>query len=239
MGERIEAVDDLASFLARMEGAAEVSAAHFATATTISTGTTLDEEPGDEVPGDVPPAEPAMARVAPRTRHRRALPGKSGVAAGLFLAAVYFGVLQGTDDVQVMPERSREVPPSVVTAVAATPFAPTPVPATSTTATIEAPPSPPVPLSPNAALFARRADRLLELGDISGARLLYERAAALGSGAAALSMAHTFDPDFLAARHASIPANPAKSAEWYRRALASGSTEAVSSLRRLESEPPR
>ncbi len=235
MGERVEAVDDLASFLARMEGAAEVSAAHFATATTISTGTTLDDEPGDEVP----PAEPAVAWVAPRTPQRRTLLGKSGVAAGLLLAAVYCGVPQDTDDARVMPEKPREAPPSVVTALAATPIVPTPVPAIPATATIETPPSPPAPLSPNAALFARRADRLLELGDISGARLLYERAAALGSGAAALSMAHTFDPDFLAARHASIPANPAKSAEWYRRALASGSTEAVSSLRRLESEPPR
>lgn len=234
MGERVQAVDDLASFLARMEGAAEVSAAHVATATTISTGTMLDEEPGD-----VLPAKPAIAWVAPKARHKRTLPAISSVAAGLLLAAIYYGTPKSTDNAQAVLEKIVEAPPSVVTAVAVTPVAPSPPLTTPTTATIDAAPSPPAPLSPNAALFARRADRLLELGDISGARLLYERAAALGSGTAALSMARTFDPDFLAAWHASVPANPAKSAEWYRRALASGSTDAMAPLRRLESEPPR
>ncbi len=242
MAEPREAVGELASFLARMEGAAEVSDAHLATATTIATGTTLEEEPGEW-----PAPEPAVARLVPKARRGRAWRRKSGIAVGMLLAAVYYAVPTGTDNVQVMPERTREAPPPVSTAAAPVPTVTAPVPtvmapvaAAPTPAIVEAaPPQPSPAVSPNAALFARRGDALLEIGDISGARLLYERAAALGSGTAALSMARTFDPDFLAARHASIPADPTRAAEWYRRALAFGGNEAAAALRRLENQPPK
>ena len=39
---------------------------------------------------------------------------------------------------------------------------------------------------------------MLALGDISAARLLYERAAALGSAKAATALGKTYDPAFLA-----------------------------------------
>ena len=43
-----------------------------------------------------------------------------------------------------------------------------------------------------------RGDDFLKAGDISSARLFYERAAEMGDGAAALRLGATFDPGFLA-----------------------------------------
>ena len=75
---------------------------------------------------------------------------------------------------------------------------------------------------------------MLSLGDISAARLLYERAAALGSARAATAVGKTFDPAFLATIHASgIPPDPAAAASWYRKAAALGDSEAADRLARL------
>jgi AAA domain len=90
-------------------------------------------------------------------------------------------------------------------------------------------PAPPV-ATPDLALtptqldvLLRRGDESLGLGDIQAARLLFERAAASGSGEAALAMAKTFDPRFLAQFGANwILPDPAKAAEWYQRAAALG-----------------
>jgi hypothetical protein len=75
-------------------------------------------------------------------------------------------------------------------------------------------------LSPGeiAALVAR-GDRLLGAGDITSARLFYERAADAGDGSAALRLGATFDPDFL--NRAGIRGSTGDLAEalsWYRRA---------------------
>ena len=44
-----------------------------------------------------------------------------------------------------------------------------------------------------------RGDAMLSLGDVSAARMLYQRAADAGVGVAALKLAETYDPAFLAA----------------------------------------
>jgi hypothetical protein len=84
------------------------------------------------------------------------------------------------------------------------------------------------PLLPQAtlALLLRRGDQLLAVGDLSGARLMFGRAAASGSAAAAIAMGKTYDPAFLNRIGAVIAPNPAAAAEWYRRGAALGGAEA-------------
>lgn len=75
---------------------------------------------------------------------------------------------------------------------------------------------------------------MLAVGDISAARLLYERAAEEGSGAAALALGRTHDPAELARLGArGLRADPAAAALWYRRALSLGEPAAGPLLRAL------
>jgi TPR repeat protein len=70
----------------------------------------------------------------------------------------------------------------------------------------------------NSALLAR-GDGLFALGDLSSARMLYERAATAGHGPAALRLGETYDPAFLArTRFIGARANAAIAAYWYQRA---------------------
>jgi TPR repeat protein len=79
--------------------------------------------------------------------------------------------------------------------------------------------------------MVRRGDALLQRGDVSAARLLYERAAAAGSGRAATAMGKTFDPTFLAGIGVSdTGADPALATRWYRRAAGLGDEEARTRL---------
>ena len=92
------------------------------------------------------------------------------------------------------------------------------------------------PTSTLAEIMIRRADALLQRGDVSAARLLYERAAAAGSGRAATAMGKTFEATFLAAIGVTgMSADPALAAVWYRRALSLGDLEART---RLQAVPP-
>jgi hypothetical protein len=83
-------------------------------------------------------------------------------------------------------------------------------------------------------LLLSRGDAMLELGDISAARRLYERAAALGSARAATAAGKTYDAAFLASIHArGIVPDAAAAAAWYRKAVALGDREAAGRLARL------
>lgn len=82
--------------------------------------------------------------------------------------------------------------------------------------------------------LTRRGDEMIRIGDISAARLFYARAAAGGSGAAALAMARTYDPLVLTMIGArGIPGNVAMAVTWYRQALALGAEEARERLAQL------
>ena len=124
---------------------------------------------------------------------------------------------------------------------------------------VEAPASPPVtgppraePASPVAspvpnagsqspaedvAALVRRGHDFLSAGDITAARLFYERAAAAGSGLGALWLGMTFDPDFLkplGLQHIRGDMNTALS--WYRRARSLGEVEADQWIKSLQKE---
>jgi TPR repeat protein len=84
-----------------------------------------------------------------------------------------------------------------------------------------------------AALLAR-GDALLSTGDITSARLFYERAADAGAGLAAVRLGETFDPAFLDRAHfRSARGDPAQAASWYRRAQDLGVTDAEVLLKAL------
>ncbi|WP_431271189.1 hypothetical protein [Dankookia sp. P2] len=73
----------------------------------------------------------------------------------------------------------------------------------------------------------RRGDSLLALGDVSAARLFYDRAAANGSGKAATALGKTYDPAVLARLGIpSVSGDPTLAIRWYRTALKLGDAEA-------------
>src|SRR5690242_10045733 len=63
-----------------------------------------------------------------------------------------------------------------------------------------------------------RGDTFLGTGDITSARLFYERAAEAESGVAALRLGKTFDPAYPVHAGSRFAADPAKALLWYRRA---------------------
>ena len=78
-------------------------------------------------------------------------------------------------------------------------------------------------------------DALLRIGDISSARLFYERAADAGDGRAALRLGATFDPEFLGRLGlGKLQADPAEAGLWYSRARDLGEDDAKRRLNSLE-----
>lgn len=88
--------------------------------------------------------------------------------------------------------------------------------------------------SPSDALMIRRGDELFARGDLAGARLFYERAAAGGSADGALAMGKTHDPVvFERIRVRGLTPDPDRAADWYRRAGEAGNDEAEDRLQAL------
>jgi len=84
---------------------------------------------------------------------------------------------------------------------------------------------------PQVALLLSRASEMLALGDLSAARLLYQRAATLGSAQAATALGRTYDPAYLATMKATgIQPDRAAAAAWYRKGVALGDPEAADRL---------
>jgi general secretion pathway protein A len=107
------------------------------------------------------------------------------------------------------------------------PVAPAPAPAVMMSA-----PSP-MPTETIVALI-KRGDELLRIGDISAARLAYERAAAGGSAQAMTALGMTYDATFLNRVNArGIRPDPAMAAEWYRKAAALGDVTAAARVSQL------
>jgi hypothetical protein len=98
---------------------------------------------------------------------------------------------------------------------------------------------PPIALQPdlsNIQVLLSRGDKSLALGDLTAARLFYERAASLGSGRGATSVGRTYDPVFLAAIMANGPrADTGIARTWYQTGVTLGDPEATLLLHRLGS----
>jgi hypothetical protein len=112
--------------------------------------------------------------------------------------------------------------------------------AAQTKAWIAVPPPPSrLPASPKigdatARDLVARADRLLEKGDIVGARAIYQRAAELGEASAALALGATYDPNRLWSLGAlGLVGNKERAKQWYQRASELGHREAKARLSAL------
>ena len=85
-----------------------------------------------------------------------------------------------------------------------------------------------------------RGNQLLRNGDIVAARLAFERAAAGGNRTAAMGVAKTYDPVFLAMSGVrGLRGDPTRAALWYGKAAAAGSHEAQERLKRLRAQFPQ
>ena len=95
------------------------------------------------------------------------------------------------------------------------------------------PASPKADEAPARDLLAR-ANRLLDKGDIVGARAIYQHAAELGSGSAALALGATYDPNRLWSLGAlGLVGNKERARQWYLRASELGHPEAKARLTAL------
>jgi hypothetical protein len=82
--------------------------------------------------------------------------------------------------------------------------------------------------------LAHRGDQLLGRGDVVAARALYERAAEMGSGPAALALGSTFDPSRLWSLGVfGMVGNKERARRWYTRADQLGHPEAKARLKTL------
>lgn len=85
------------------------------------------------------------------------------------------------------------------------------------------------------ATLLKRAQGLLDIGDLAGARLLLERAADAHEAKAAFILAQTYDPAVLGTMDArSIAPDPAAARLWYEKAAQFGSQEAQQRLGQLQ-----
>jgi hypothetical protein len=118
------------------------------------------------------------------------------------------------------------LPPSSSVAQSAPPIAPS---------AIEPPPADLHSSDAEIAALLKRGDAFLTSGDITSARLFYERAADAGSGPAALRLGATFDPVMIGrvGVHDAV-ADPAQALVWYRRARELGMVEAEQWIKRFE-----
>ncbi|HYI68645.1 MAG TPA: hypothetical protein VEX87_02810 [Skermanella sp.] len=119
------------------------------------------------------------------------------------------------------------------------PESPAPAPAVVTAAPPPPPPPAPAPATPKPSSIAEsvlleRGDRLLALGDIASARLLYETAAAGGSARGALLAGRTLDPAYLRSLGTrGVAGDPARAADWYEKAAKLGDDSATAHLEAL------
>jgi hypothetical protein len=86
-------------------------------------------------------------------------------------------------------------------------------------------------------MLIERGDAALAEGDVIAARMLFERAASLGSASAATSAGKTYDIEFLLRIGArGIRADPAVAAAWFRKAAALGDPDARDLVARMDAQ---
>jgi hypothetical protein len=99
-------------------------------------------------------------------------------------------------------------------------------------------PAPPPAVTPQdrerAQRLMNKGDAQLEEGNVSAARLLYERAADAGLAQAAMALAATFDAaEFARLKLRGVEADPKEARRWYERARQLGAADAEERLRRI------
>lgn len=185
---------------------------------------------------------PAAVRTRPQSPPRE--PGGSSrvlqiAAAGLFVAGVSafaYKAWIGPPNHSVAPKPSQTVTGQTVTGQTVTgPTVAGPTNGANPPRPQTTQPTPPArpaeQLSPELmAALMKRGNQSLDLGDVTAARLLFQRAAESGNPAAALALGKTFDPNYIAPGGS---ADPARAREWYRKAATLGDARAPDLLKKL------
>jgi hypothetical protein len=102
----------------------------------------------------------------------------------------------------------------------------------------QVPPHPDTTILPAAVerTLLERGEAMLQQKNVAAARMLFERAANAGVGTAALKLANTYDPSFIAEHNLiGIKGDPQKAEAWYGRASALGEKSAEGRLKSLGS----
>ena len=93
------------------------------------------------------------------------------------------------------------------------------------------------PMNPENAALMEKGQVLMRSGDIASARLLFQRLANAGIADAALALAATYDPRYLAQHNLiGVAGDQTKAHNWYQRASELGSTEAGRILARIDAD---
>ncbi|MCA6111757.1 hypothetical protein [Bradyrhizobium cenepequi] len=154
---------------------------------------------------------------------------KSGPPSREQIAAAYQEAIKGGQAVARLAAAPSTAPPA--------PTAAPPAPSAAPQASVSAPAAPPARRlnSDELGALMKRANGLLEIGDIAAARLLLERAADAQEADAALLLARTYDPLVLGTKDArAITPDPAQARIWYRRAAELGSQHAQQRLTQIQ-----
>jgi hypothetical protein len=150
-----------------------------------------------------------------------------------------------------VPERGglAAVVPSLLTAAPTEPRPAAIPPSTSHSSEAAPPATVPASIPPpdrphltavDTAMLVARGDSFLSVGDITSARLFYERAGDAGDGRAALRLGATYDPGLLDQVHLpNVHGDAAQALSWYRRAHDLGEIEAERLIQRLATQTGR
>jgi hypothetical protein len=93
------------------------------------------------------------------------------------------------------------------------------------------------PINPEDAVLMERGRDLLKSGDVASARLVFDRLAYAGIADAALALATTYDPRYLAQHNLiGVAGDETKAHNWYQRASELGSIEASRILARINAD---
>jgi hypothetical protein len=93
------------------------------------------------------------------------------------------------------------------------------------------------PMDPENAVLMEKGQVLMRSGDIASSRLLFQRLANAGIADAALALAATYDPRYLAQHNLiGVAGDETKAHHWYQRASELGSTEAGRILARTDAD---
>ncbi|MGI4952083.1 MAG: hypothetical protein ACRYGM_09780 [Janthinobacterium lividum] len=183
-----------------------------------------DAVPASPPVQDHPAAPTASVELAAATEPARpSLPEQPKVTAGPVVPIV---VPAAAEPVQPVREAAAHLPPPQPAAPLPNRAATAPTVLGDSTPAMVAATTPVTAASTSPVMvdaMTRRGLAMLELGDVSAARLLLARAASAGSGAAAYAMGTTFDAATLERIGAvGIQPNPASAAVWYRLAVQQG-----------------
>jgi type II secretory pathway predicted ATPase ExeA len=162
----------------------------------------------------------------------RIMPGVAVVLLALGTAAFLFRALSDHHDRPTPSVASSSPAPVQVPPSPGAARPPEPAPASSANTSETVPPD-------VVAALVKRGEQFVALGDLGAARLLFQRAAEAGNPRAALAMARTYDPEYLAVGVAQgEKPDPARAMEWYHKAEALGNAQAAALLKSLGRQPP-